>query len=78
MPKIKSIQFFKAVSPISQPIADSTHNISEIAFVVTRITLDNGITGDAYLLSFHYSPQAIVGALKDIQHLAVGFEVSAP
>lgn len=77
MPKIKQVQFFKAVSPISRPIADSTHTISEIAFIVTRITLDNGVTGDAYLLSFHYSPQAIVGALKDIRELALGFEVSA-
>lgn len=76
MPKIKSVQFFKAVSPLSQPIADSTHSISEISFIVTRITLDNGITGDAYLLSFHYSPQAIVGALRDMRPLAIGFEVS--
>jgi len=77
MPKIKQVQFFKAVSPISRPIADSTHTISEIAFIVTRITLDDGVTGDAYLLAFHYSPQAIVGALKDIRELALGFEVSA-
>ncbi|TAL05406.1 MAG: mandelate racemase/muconate lactonizing enzyme family protein, partial [Verrucomicrobia bacterium] len=60
----------------SRPIADSTHSISEIAFIVTRLTLDNGVTGDAYLLAFHYSPQAIAGALRDIRGLALGFEVS--
>ncbi len=76
MPKIKQIHFFKAVSPVSQPIADSTHRISEIAFLVTRLELDNGVTGDAYLLAFHYSPQAIAGALRDIRELALGFEVS--
>lgn len=53
MPKIKQVQFFKAVSPISRPIADSTHAISGIALIVPRLTLDNGVTGDAYLLSFH-------------------------
>jgi len=76
MPKIKAVNFFRAVSPISRPIADSTHSISEIAFIVTRIELDNGVTGDAYLLAFHYSPQAIAGALRDIRDLALGFEVS--
>jgi L-alanine-DL-glutamate epimerase-like enolase superfamily enzyme len=76
MSKIKSVQFFKSISPLSKPIADSTHSISEIAFIVTRITLENGVTGDAYLLSFHYSPQAIFGALKDIQPMALGWEVA--
>lgn len=76
MPRIQSIDFFRAVSPVSRPIADSTHSIDEIAFVVTRITLDNGVVGEAYLLSFHYSPQAIAGALRDIRPLALGWEVS--
>ncbi|MDR3460330.1 MAG: mandelate racemase/muconate lactonizing enzyme family protein [Verrucomicrobiae bacterium] len=76
MPKIKNISFFKAVSSLSQPIADSTHQIPEIAFIVTRIGLDNGITGDGHLLAFHYSPQAIIGALRDIVPLVIGREVS--
>jgi L-alanine-DL-glutamate epimerase-like enolase superfamily enzyme len=76
MPTIKNITFFKAVSPVSQPIADSTHQIGEIAFLVARIKLDNGITGDGHLLAFHYSPQAILGALRDIAPMAVGREVS--
>jgi L-alanine-DL-glutamate epimerase-like enolase superfamily enzyme len=74
--RIKHINFFKAVSPLSRPIADSTHSISEIAFIVTRIELESGITGEAYLLSFHYSRHAIAGALKDIQPLALGRDVS--
>jgi L-alanine-DL-glutamate epimerase-like enolase superfamily enzyme len=76
MPKIKHIAFFRAVSTVSQPIADSTHQIPEIAFIVTRIELDNGITGDGHLLAFHYSPRAILGALRDIAPMAIGREVS--
>jgi L-alanine-DL-glutamate epimerase-like enolase superfamily enzyme len=76
MPKIKAVNFFRAVSPLSRPIADSTHRLTEIAFLVTRLELDNGIAGEAYLLSFHYSPQAIAGALKDIGQFALGWEVS--
>lgn len=73
---IRDVTFFKAVSPCSQPIADATHRISEIAFVVTRITLESGVTGEAYLLAFHYSPEAIAGALRDIRPMAVGMDVS--
>lgn len=74
--KIKHVQFFRAVSPLSRPIADSTHSIPEIAFIVTRLTLESGVTGEAYLLAFHYSPNAIAGALRDIAPLAVGWEVN--
>lgn len=77
MPKLKRITYFKAVSKRSQPIADSTHQIPEIAFIITRIDLDSGVTGEGHLLAFHYSPQAILGALKDIAPMAIGREVSA-
>ena len=73
---IRRVEFFRAVSTLSRPIADSTHSIPEIGFVVTRITLASGITGEAYLLSFHYSQQAIAGALRDIAAMAEGWDVS--
>ncbi|HEV2435209.1 MAG TPA: mandelate racemase/muconate lactonizing enzyme family protein [Verrucomicrobiae bacterium] len=76
MSAIKRISCFKAVSKLSRPIADSTHQIPEIAFIVTRIELDSGVTGDGHLLAFHYSPEAILGALKDIAPMALGREVS--
>jgi L-alanine-DL-glutamate epimerase-like enolase superfamily enzyme len=75
---IRSVRFFKALSNLSQPIADATHTISEIGFIVTRIELDNGVSGDAYLLAFHYSPRAIAGALADIGPMAVGWDVRKP
>ncbi len=77
MSAIQRIFCFKAVSKLSRPIADSTHQIPEIAFIVTRIELDSGVTGDGHLLAFHYSPEAILGALKDIAPMALGREVSA-
>ena len=64
--EIVKAEFYRAVSKISKPIADSTHTISKIAFYVMEITLRNGVKGQGYLLSFHYSPNAIEGALKDI------------
>ena len=75
---IRTVEFFRAKSTRSIPIADATHQISEISFIVTRITLENGVTGDAYLLSFHYSPRAIIGALMDVRELALGADAGRP
>ena len=75
MTKIKDIQFFKAVSPLSRPIADATHEIDRIAMIVARLELETGITGDSYLLAFDYSPAAIAGALQDIRPLVRGWDV---
>ena len=65
MNTIKHLNLYRAESPLSKPIADATHSISTIAFVIVEVVLDNGITGEGYLLSFQYSPRAIEGALKD-------------
>jgi hypothetical protein len=46
MTKIKDIRFFKAISPLSRPIADSTHQIEQIAVIVARLELETGTTGD--------------------------------
>jgi L-alanine-DL-glutamate epimerase-like enolase superfamily enzyme len=73
---VQQVQFFRARSTRSIPISDATHKISEILFVVTRIRLANGLTGDAYLLSFHYSPNAIAGALEDVVPLALEADAS--
>lgn len=71
---IKNIQYFRALSPLSKPIADATHSIDRIAFIVTRIELDSGVTGESNLLAFNYSPAAIAGALRDIVPIAMEFE----
>jgi L-alanine-DL-glutamate epimerase-like enolase superfamily enzyme len=75
---IRQIDFFRARSTRSAPIADATHQISEIRFIVARITLSSGVTGESYLLSFHYNPHAIAGALADVRRLALGADVSRP
>ncbi|MFV0503345.1 MAG: mandelate racemase/muconate lactonizing enzyme family protein [Lachnospirales bacterium] len=63
--EIKDIKIYEATSEISQPIADSTHNISEISFFVVEVITEENIVGQGYLLSFHYSKNAIKGALID-------------
>ncbi len=70
---IKDVKLYKASSTLKKPIADATHTLTEISFVVMRIRLENGVVGESYLLSFQYSPNAIIGALKDVIPVIKGF-----
>lgn len=72
--KIKSTKIYKAKATLKKSIADATHTLHEISFLVLRLQLDNGVIGEGYLLSFQYSPNAIVGALKDILPTTIGYE----
>jgi len=74
---IRELRCFAARSPLSRPIADATHVIPAIEFVVCEVELRNGVVGQSYLLSFHYSPQAIRGALRDLAAFAAGRDATA-
>tara|TARA_B110000037_G_scaffold223149_1_gene302847 strand:+ start:8572 stop:8937 length:366 start_codon:yes stop_codon:yes gene_type:complete len=76
--QIKDITFYEAESPLSANIADATHSIPAIKFIIVEIALQNGTKGEGYLLSFHYSSNAIKGALTDIKSFVLtrGYDVS--
>jgi len=75
MTKIKHYTIFKAEAALNKPISDATHKLTEISFIVLRIETISGIIGESYLLSFQYSPRAIVGALKDVGEMLIGEDV---
>lgn len=76
MNKIRSYSLYRAQSVLEKPIADSTHQLTEISFLVLRLLLESGVEGESHLLSFQYSPNAIGGALMDHGDQLVGMEVS--
>lgn len=65
--QIAAMDIYSALSKLSKPIADATHDIGKIAFYVVELTLKSGVRGQGYLLSFDYSPNAIEGSLKDMR-----------
>ena len=73
--KIENFELFTAKAKLNKPIADATHTLTEISFIVVRIYTKSGTMGEAYLLSFQYSPQAIIGALKDQGQYLIGEDV---
>ena len=64
---IKDVRLYSAMSVLSRPIADATHDIPAIKFYIVEVETGDGVVGQGYLLSFHYSAGAIEGALKDIR-----------
>lgn len=75
MLSIKNYNVFTTKAKLEKPISDATHTLTEISFIVLRITLENGQVGESYLLSFQYNPQAIIGAIKDAGKLVIGEKV---
>ena len=75
MTKIKNYAVYKAKAALKKPISDATHTLTEISFLVLRITTESGVVGESYLLSFQYSPGAIAGAMKDVGEMVLGREV---
>lgn len=75
MEKIKKYSIYTAKAALDKPIADATHTLTEISFIVLRLELNNGVIGESYMLSFQYSRQAISGALKDIAAMVIDQKV---
>lgn len=75
MHKIKNYSVYTAKTTLPKPIADATHTLTEISFIILRIEAKSGVVGESYLLSFQYSPLAIAGALKDVGEMILGEEV---
>jgi len=76
MNKITEIRFFEAKTDKAGRVADATHSISEVKFIICEIETETGVVGHGYCLTFDYSKNAIRGALKDIAEFAIGFEVN--
>ncbi|OCX53062.1 mandelate racemase [Mucilaginibacter sp. PPCGB 2223] len=75
MNKIKTYSVYSAKAKLEKPISDATHTLTEISFIILRIVTTGGVTGEAYMLSFQYSPKAIAGAMKDVGEMVLGEEV---
>jgi L-alanine-DL-glutamate epimerase-like enolase superfamily enzyme len=76
MNPITHYSIYSAKASLPKPIADATHVLNEISFVILRIGLKDNVIGESYLLSFQYSPMAIAGALKDVGEMVIGEEVN--
>jgi L-alanine-DL-glutamate epimerase-like enolase superfamily enzyme len=75
---VRSLRFYEATASLDRPLSDSRQTIQALRFLIAEIELYNGQIGQGYLVAFHYSANAILGAFKDIEPMAVGLDTAAP
>lgn len=73
---IREAKIYRASTSLNKPISDATHTLTEISFLVLKIRLENGIVGESYMLSFQYSPNAIIGAFQDMLPVIKGYKAN--
>jgi len=62
--KIDDVRVTKLVMPLNKPIADSTHVLKKIEWIVVEILTDEGITGNSYMLTFDYGTELLAGIVE--------------
>lgn len=71
--KIKDIQTTLLSVPLNPPIADSTHVLNHIQWVVVEIFTDQGLRGNSLMLTFDYGPELLRGIVEvELKKLLVG------
>ena len=62
--KIDDVRVTKLVMPLKRPIADSTHVLKKIEWILAEILTDEGITGNSYMLTFDYGAELLMGIVE--------------
>ena len=57
--KIQDIQTTLLSVPLNPPIADSTHVLHHIQWVVVEVRTDQGLSGNSLMLTFDYGPELL-------------------
>ncbi|HLV86266.1 MAG TPA: mandelate racemase/muconate lactonizing enzyme family protein [Candidatus Sulfotelmatobacter sp.] len=71
--KIKDIQTTLLSVPLNPPIADSTHVLNHIQWVVVEIRTDEGLSGHSLMLTFDYGPELLRGIVDvELKKLLIG------
>ena len=62
--KIEDVRVSRLVVPLKKPIADSTHVLEKIEWILVEILTDAGLTGTSYMLTFGYGTELLMGAVE--------------
>lgn len=71
--KIKDIQTILLSVPLDPPIADSTHVLHHIQWVVVNVFTNEGLEGNSLMLTFDYGPELLRSIIDvELKKLLVG------
>jgi L-alanine-DL-glutamate epimerase-like enolase superfamily enzyme len=73
--KIADIQTTWLSIPLNPPLADSTHRLDKIEWIVVEVLTDQGIAGHSCMLTFDFGPQLLKGVIDhELKRVAVGMD----
>jgi len=75
--KIADVRATLLSVPLSPPIANSTHVLRQIQWVLVDILTDQGLTGHSHMLTFGYGPELLMGMVStELRPLLLGQEAA--
>lgn len=73
--KIKDIRTTLLSVPLNAPIADSTHVLKRIQWVLVDVLTDGDLTGNSFMLTFDYGPDLLRGIVDcELRKLLLGHD----
>lgn len=64
--KIQDVRTTRLSVPFRPPIADSTHRLDRIQWILVDVVTDEGMVGNSYMLTFDYGPE-LLQAIVDVE-----------
>ena len=59
--------------PLKTPLADSTHVLDKIEWILVDVVTDEGLSGQAHMLTFDYGPELLKGIVDtELKELVIG------
>ncbi len=73
--KIKDIRTTWLSIPLKVPLADSTHILDKIDWILVDVLTNEGVTGHSYMLTFDYGPELLKGVVdKELRDSIAGMD----
>jgi L-alanine-DL-glutamate epimerase-like enolase superfamily enzyme len=73
--KIKDVRTTWLSIPLNPPLADSTHRLDRIEWILVDVLTDQGLTGHSCMLTFDYGPELLKGIVDhEIRPIAIGMD----
>lgn len=71
--KIADVRTALLSVPLNPPLADSTHVLNQIQFVLVDVETDDGLVGNSFMLTFDYAPELLRGIVgTELRKVVVG------
>ena len=71
--KIRDLRTTILSMPLKTPVADATHSLNRIQWILVNLVTDGGLTGNSFMLTFEYGPDLLRDIIdKELKKHVIG------